>query len=248
MTKKPRTKPTRTAYETPTPQKRAIGRRLREAREINGMTLTEAAERLGYSQPKDLSYWETGQRMPPFDRLLQLSKLYGTSMDFLCGLQDDPDRDPAVAASRAVAGLVSASVDRIVRTLTDRNVEIVRGMLPGSGEAQRMASLAIEARQALVRMRELNPGFDERLRGGAQLVAKFDALHALALEYTAAVAKANRVMQARTSRDAANFAQCPAGPTNQIPLLPVIDQLALAEAQAAHEQRQAELQAEREPG
>lgn len=230
----------RNAYETPTAEKRAIGRRLREAREINGMTLTDAAQALGYTQPVHLSYWETGTRMAPFERLIQLAKLYGTTMDFLCGLQDDSDRDPAAATSRAVAGLVSASVDKIVRSLTQHNVELVRGMLPGSGEAQRMAGLALEASKALTRMRELNPGFDERLRGGAQFVAKFDALHQTAMAYSAAVARANRVMQTRTMRDAANLAECLEGPVTQIPLLPVIDQQALAAAREAFARRDAE--------
>lgn len=38
---------------------------------------------------------EAGNRLPPLHVLVQLAHLYGTTVDFLLGLTDDIDRDPA---------------------------------------------------------------------------------------------------------------------------------------------------------
>lgn len=59
--------------------------RFREARELAGMSQTEAATRIGVPQPT-LSRWETGKSDPNATHLVALCKLYRRSADELLGL------------------------------------------------------------------------------------------------------------------------------------------------------------------
>ena len=59
--------------------------RIRELREDNDLTQKKIAEYLNCSQQAYSSY-ELGQRDLPIQVLIELSKLYGTSVDFLLGL------------------------------------------------------------------------------------------------------------------------------------------------------------------
>ncbi len=61
---------------------RSFGARLRDARERCGLTQAEVAERLDVSW-QTVSNWETGQRTPGADYLLDLAALYGESLVYL---------------------------------------------------------------------------------------------------------------------------------------------------------------------
>lgn len=56
---------------------------LREARENAGLTQTEVASRLGYSNSQFISNWERGLSTPPLNTLRTLSKMYHIDMDEL---------------------------------------------------------------------------------------------------------------------------------------------------------------------
>ena len=106
------------AYDAPTPEKIAFGRRMREAREIAGMSQFEAADAMGYGQAVQLSIMESGQCLPTARVLMHCAVLYGTTMDFLCGFVQDSDRDPAVTAQREVALRIPADIRRLIATIT----------------------------------------------------------------------------------------------------------------------------------
>ncbi|MCC9595889.1 MULTISPECIES: helix-turn-helix domain-containing protein [unclassified Rubrivivax] len=160
----------KTAYDTPTDEKRAWGRRLAEAREDAGLSQTEAAHRLGYSQPVQLLLMESGQRMPPLDVLIACTQLYGTTMDFLCGLAPDSDRDPALGIQRQLAAGLSAELRRVVEAMSSASVNVARAIGPNAARLRRLASLVLQAQGQLERVRSVAPTFDEEVRGGSLLV------------------------------------------------------------------------------
>ena len=64
------------------------GERLRILREKHEMTQTDVAEYLKTTQSYYAQY-ERGLRQMPFDRVVELARLYGTSLDYIGGLTDD---------------------------------------------------------------------------------------------------------------------------------------------------------------
>ena len=67
---------------------RKFGERLREAREKAGMTMVQVRDNVYVSQGV-ISRYENGLVYPTIERVYELAKLYGCSMDWLCGLEDD---------------------------------------------------------------------------------------------------------------------------------------------------------------
>ena len=61
--------------------------RLRDLREDNDLTQKALADFLHIKQ-NTYSQYETGQRQVPIEILIQLSKYYATSVDYLLGLTD----------------------------------------------------------------------------------------------------------------------------------------------------------------
>lgn len=64
-------------------------RRLRDMREDHDLTQRGLGEKLGMSHSQYLNY-EKGHRDVPTTVLIALAQLYGTSVDYLLGLTDDP--------------------------------------------------------------------------------------------------------------------------------------------------------------
>lgn len=67
--------------------------RFKEARERAGLSVSEAAARLGITI-SSIYYWETGIYVPDTKRLPEIAKLYDCSVDYLLGL-DTRQRDSA---------------------------------------------------------------------------------------------------------------------------------------------------------
>ncbi|MGN0488665.1 MAG: helix-turn-helix domain-containing protein [Ruminococcus sp.] len=67
----------------------AFYRRIRDLREDNDLTQSEVANYLGMKQPQYHRY-ESGLRDIPTDVLIQLAKLYRTSVDYILELTDKP--------------------------------------------------------------------------------------------------------------------------------------------------------------
>lgn len=182
----------RASYETPTPEKIAFGKRMREAREIAGMTITEAAEAMGYSQPVQLSVMETGQRLPTLRVLIHCTTLYGVTLDFLAGLATDSDPDPAITIQREIAGRVAADTRRLIAAVTAGAVAAVRALKPDAGRTARLASQVIEVAAALGRLRERDGEYFDDLHCGAQVVHRLDAAVITAHAHLVDVARAQR--------------------------------------------------------
>lgn len=61
--------------------------RLRQARRNVGMTQADVAYAL-YTDQCMISRYETGERIPDMPRTVELAKMYGVSMDWLCGMEE----------------------------------------------------------------------------------------------------------------------------------------------------------------
>lgn len=187
------------AYEMPTPEKVAMGARLRTAREMAGMSQGDAAEKLGYSQAVQLSLMEAGKRPVNLERLIQCASLYGTTMDYLCGLAPDVDRDPAVSVQRELTARLSADLQSLVAELAHRSVDVARNVMPTTSDGSRMAAQALEAHAALLRVMELNPKW-QAMKGGSLLQSRMEVLASTARAYSSHVERGRRLMAVRSTR------------------------------------------------
>ena len=64
-----------------------FGQRIKKARKDAGLTMNQVSAMIYFSQSL-ISRYELGQVTPPIDRVIDLCKLYGCSMDVVCGLDD----------------------------------------------------------------------------------------------------------------------------------------------------------------
>lgn len=184
-------------YEVATDEKRRIGGRLREAREIAGLTLTEVSESLGYSQPVQLSLMETGQRPLTLRVAVHLAGLYGTTTDFLAGLTTDMDPDPATAVQRHIAARIVGEVRGLLGQVSAAGVDAVRELRPDAARTARLAAQVAQAAKTLSDIRAAWPAFDEDCPNGARLVAQLDVAAATAAEVAGATDRAQRVLAGR---------------------------------------------------
>jgi transcriptional regulator with XRE-family HTH domain len=205
------------AYELPTEEKKAFGKRMETARTISGLTLTQAAEAMGYSQPVQLSLMESGKRMATLRIIIECAKLYGTTADYLCGLAEDSDRDPVAAIQRHVAARVASEVNTMVRRMSDVSVQAVRELMPAAAEGQRVAELVKELNFAMARFVQANPTFEDMPKGSA-VVSKMHLAASAAVVYIERVERTKRLLAARIGRECEDDATRP-----QMSLLPVLD-------------------------
>lgn len=214
----PTTKPTKarkvprklSAYEQETEEKRAFGARLREARETAGMNLTDAATSLGYSQPVQLSLMENGKRPVTMAVMVKAAKLYGTTADFLCGLVEDSDRDPAAALQRHIAARLTGDLQRLIEHFRRVSVDTVRELMPSTADAQRLAASVIELNTVMALFKQRNPKFED-MRVGATLDAKVLVASDNAARFMAQVERAQRLLSAKTMRQDERSALAAAG-------------------------------------
>lgn len=70
-----------------------MSKRYKSARLMNNLKLTEAAEKLGISQPT-LSAWESERKSASIDALEKMADLYGVTTDYLLGRIESNTPDP----------------------------------------------------------------------------------------------------------------------------------------------------------
>ena len=66
-----------------------IGKRLKDLRVKNKLSQNDLALSLGIKR-HTISAYETDSITPPIDKLILISKYYGVSIDYLCGVSDNP--------------------------------------------------------------------------------------------------------------------------------------------------------------
>ncbi len=152
---------------------KSIGQRLKDARELADFSQIEAARLLGYKNSSKLAKIEgaTGPRSVPHWVIKRAAELYDVSIDYLYGISDDWELSARACMERDVSKWVfnvwEAARRRdmeVMRRLQNR-VDFIRdsiGLMGASSD---------ELRSALERFIELNPEFEDEMRGGSRLVA-----------------------------------------------------------------------------
>ena len=166
---------------------RAVGERLREAREMVGMSQLNAARQIGYANSTKLSKIESGRHSSqiPIWMLKRAAQIYDVSLDYLLGISATMEQeDCRHAALREMMFHMREDWERI----RQRDVLVQAGMLNRIKHVESGITLikqeSEDAVAALYRVAELNPDTWQDLRGGARLVS--------AVERTAAAARTAR--------------------------------------------------------
>lgn len=151
--------------------KRIVGKRFIDARELNGFSQTEAAEMFGWKVSTQLSLIEKGERLPPHQVLIIASAVFGTSIDFLMGVSNEPERDPKRAERDAAMRHVHCLIESNAKSMTGMLLQYLHNGTPAVSSARRLMACSTHLVESVNRVRELNPkAFDEKLRGGAKLI------------------------------------------------------------------------------
>ena len=151
--------------------RQVVGKRFVIAREINGWQQSEAAALMGYKNSTQLSLIEQGKRLPPPTVMLEASRVFSVSMDFLYGVSDEPERDAQTAEQAAMIrhmeDVLRANAEAVGTALM---VHVRRG---GSSmlALQGLHAAAIEQISALRRLQELSGKKFDGMRGGATVLA-----------------------------------------------------------------------------
>lgn len=158
--------------------RKRIGERFRTARHINGWGQTEASEMFGYRNSTQLSLIEDGKRMPPIDKIIKAHEIYGVSVDYLCGVSDEPERDPKLAERQAmVKQLQKMFADNATLMATQFQVWLNQGA-PAVASSRRFLTQAEECTRSIERFRQLNSdAFEGEMRGAATVLLKMDELN-----------------------------------------------------------------------
>ncbi len=90
-----------------------IGRRLREAREVLGLTQEQAAAALGV-QRTSVTSMEQGKRNVSASELARLSSIYRRSVEWLLGREESPTVEGS-ALLRATKGLSDSDKEQVLR-------------------------------------------------------------------------------------------------------------------------------------
>ena len=67
--------------------KNKFAEKLKELRIESGLSQAELASKFHYTQ-STLANWELGKRNPCYDTLIDISKFFNVSIDYLMGLED----------------------------------------------------------------------------------------------------------------------------------------------------------------
>ena len=151
----------------------AVGPRLQIARELSSINQTELALALalGYENSTQISIWEKAARTVPLHQLVRASTVLGVSLDFLCGLCDDPTRDPAAARRRAYLGAVRAQIERLSEEIVGTFEVADRLTGPDAENFRAVVRAADTLAEAIQTLQRLNGGRFDDLRGGSPVVA-----------------------------------------------------------------------------
>lgn len=135
-----------------------VGSRIVAARELSGIQQFEFSKAIGHATPAQPSLWEQGRRLLPMADLPAVSRALGVSADYLLGLSDEPERDPAAARRALVMGHLRDQLETVTGHLADAAlesaVEIEMAMrttgLLRKAEAMALAVARFEAANAAV--------------------------------------------------------------------------------------------------
>jgi transcriptional regulator with XRE-family HTH domain len=184
-----------------------VAARFKQARELNGWGQREAAARMGYENGTQLSLIEAGRRNTPLAVFCVASAVYGVSVDFLLGLSDEPERDPAVAERQAVLrhveGMLREHAAEILELITAQMSEATRPI----ALARRLLGVAATTTETFDRFATLNDEAWQDMPGGANLLKAMAELERVTQAALEALSKQERLAAFRSAGAAAKPVQ-----------------------------------------
>lgn len=168
---------------------KTVGARLKASRELNNLSLSEAAQRLGYSNPSKLSKVEnaTDTNSVPLWLIRDAARLYDVSTEYLFGLSEDWE----TGVPRGLSGWIldewefQRRRDATALAILAGRVDACVTLIPA------LAADAVAVRVALDRIAELNPEGWPEIRGAGRLFTAIDSLE----KSTAAATIAERCLR-----------------------------------------------------
>jgi len=149
-----------------------IGKRMREARDLCNLSQSVAAKRFGYSNPSKLSKVEgaTDTNSVPLWLIVEASRIYEVSIDYLFGVSDDWETGARMTQERDVSQWLFNTWEKM-RT---RDMSVLKELHSDVELMDRVTTLTLEHLEnidaAMRRYIELNPQFED-MRGGVRLEA-----------------------------------------------------------------------------
>lgn len=150
---------------------KAIGARMRQARELCNLSQSAAAKRLGYSNSSKLSKVEgaTDTNSVPLWLILRAAKVYEVSVDFLFGITDDWETGARMSIERETSAWLFDAWEK-ARHRDMAALKKLHDKIEAMSEAVALMLAATnDVGAALARFTELNRDFDD-MPGGARLL------------------------------------------------------------------------------
>lgn len=161
-----------------------IGSRIVAARELSGLQQLEFSRAIGHKTPAQPSMWESGRRLVPLADVPTVARVLGVSADFLLGLSDEPDRDPAVARRSLLTQHLRDQVEVFAGHMADAALE--SGVeIEGALRSTKLLSRCHDLQCAVDRFKAANADCFDDLPAGALLLRSVREL-AEAVEVVAA--------------------------------------------------------------
>ena len=162
---------------------KTVGQRMLAARQMNGYTQTEASDLLGYRKrtSTQLSLCEQKRRLPPLVTLVRAAHVYRVSVDYLCGLTDEPDRDPASEVNLHII----RSAEGMIRAQTQGLIDFLQAQMEAEGPAYAIARSVLNEGEELVgalnEFLRLSGDQFQEMKGGARLLRVLKSFEANAI-------------------------------------------------------------------
>lgn len=149
---------------------RIICHRLREARLLNGFSIEEASERIGYGGNKtQLSLFETQSRLPPIWAVVNAAIQYGVPLDYLFGLIEEDDVQEFGLERSALTAQIEAMLTRNAAAVSLAATQALAAGLPAVQMARGLAECTQRWIHAYDRFKARNPEQFGELPAGAML-------------------------------------------------------------------------------
>lgn len=148
-----------------------IGERMREARELCGLSQERAAARLGYLNSSKLNKIEfaSDTNSVPVWLILKASQVYRVSIDFLFGISDEWERNPVISQEKQIRKWLAEHHEK-AKTAEMNAVQLLHGQQLSIAKAvTHLMNRSKENLRQIEQVRITNPQFDD-LKGGAKLL------------------------------------------------------------------------------
>ncbi|MGZ8916174.1 MAG: helix-turn-helix domain-containing protein [Methylobacter sp.] len=146
-----------------------VSERLGKARELNGYTLKEAAEKMGIS-PAKLKNYESGKSNHiPLSVIKKASEIYFMPTDYFFGVLSEEDYGDIDEKKIRETSYLNKFIERRHHESMDTLIISYSKLAVIAYEVQALVKAVIKIKKAALRVVELNPGADINLKGGGNV-------------------------------------------------------------------------------